>query len=220
LKEDALVGDTGAEKNHAERRFMKTAALLLFLCAVFMTVASCGGYAHVGTPTTDGFHSKLPAPYTRAVVWGGRLDIMQSTSTWLSKKGVLVVDQTIVLQAAAEQKVTLTENKNLETDILRLARSVGARLVVFSNAEVGTLETGLLRRRVYSARVAVRAVDVNTGEIEWIGGAQSSERFSNMEEGITLLTCHALATAWDMRKPGAVAPANICPPGSGLIETQ
>src|SRR5688572_15358826 len=99
---------------------MKTAALLLFLCAVFMTVASCGGYAHVGTPTTDGFHSKLPAPYTRAVVWGGRLDIMQSTSTWLSKKGVLVVDQTIVLQAAAEQKVTLTENKNLETDILRL----------------------------------------------------------------------------------------------------
>ena len=97
---------------------------------------------------------------------------------------------------------------------------MGARLVVFSNAEVGTWGAGFLRKRVYSATVAVRAVDVNSGEIEWIGKAQSSERFSNMEEGITLLTCHALATAWDLRKPGAVAPSTICPPGSGLIETQ
>ena len=174
----------------------------------------------MGTPTTDGFRSKLPSPYTRAVVWGGRPDTIQSASTWLSKKGVLVVDQTIVLQAAAEQKVTLTENKSLETDILRLARLVGARLVVFSNAEVGTWEMGFPRRRVYSATVAVRAVDVNTGEIEWIGKAQSVERFMKLEEGITVLTCHALATAWDMRKPGPVAPAKICPPGSGQIETK
>ena len=199
---------------------MKTISLLLFLGAFFMASAGCGGYAPVGSPTADGFHSKLPAPYTRAVVWGGRPDTIQSASTWLSKKGVLVVDQTIVLQAAAEQKVTLTENKNLETDILRLARLVGARLVVFSNGEVGTWEIGFPRRRVYSATVAVRAVDVNTGEIEWIGRAQSTDRFSKLEEGITLLTCHALATAWDMRKPGAFAPATICPPGSGLIETQ
>ena len=49
----------------------------------------CGGYGHIGTPTTDGFLYKLPAPRTRAVVWGGRLDVMQSTSTWLSKRGFL-----------------------------------------------------------------------------------------------------------------------------------
>ena len=101
---------------------MKTAGLILFLCAIVMAPTGCGRYTHAGTPTTDGFHSKLPAPHTRAVVWGGRLDIMQSTSTWLSKKGILVVDQSVVLQAAEKQKVTLTENKNLETDILRLAR--------------------------------------------------------------------------------------------------
>ena len=174
----------------------------------------------MGIPTTDGFRTNLPSPYTRAVVWGGRPDIIQSASTWLSKKGVLVVDQSIVLQAAAEQKVTLTENKSLETDILRLARLVGARLVVFSNAEVGTWEIGFPHRRVYSASVTVRAVDVNTGEIEWIGKAQSTERFSTLQEGMNVLTCHALATAWDMRKPGPMAPATICPPGSGLIESE
>jgi hypothetical protein len=199
---------------------MKTVGLFLLLCAIVMAPAGCESYAHVGTPTTEGFHSKLPAPHTRAVVWGGRLDTIQSASTWLSKKGVLVVDQTIVLQAAAEQKVTLTENKSLETDILRLARLVGARLVVFSSAEVGTWEIGFPRRRVYSATLAVRAVDVNTGEIEWIGKAQSTERFIKLEEGITVLTCHALATAWDMRKPGPVASAKLCPPGSGLLETE
>ncbi len=190
---------------------MKNIGLLLSLCAIFMAAPGCGGYTHVGTPTTDGFHSILPPPYTRAVVWGGRLDIMQSTSTWLSKQGVLVVDQAVVLQAAEKHNVTLTENKNLETDILRLARSVGARLVAFSNSEVGTWHVGFLRRRVYSATVNVRAVNVNSGEIEWIGRARSSERFDNMEIGITVLTCHVLATAWDMRKPGAVAPTNICP---------
>jgi hypothetical protein len=191
---------------------MKTIGPLLSLCAIFMTAPGCGGYTIVDTPTTDGFHSILSAPYTRAVVWGGRLDVMQSTSTWLSKKGVLVVDQAVVLQAAEKYNVILTENKNLETDILRLARSVGARLVVFSNAEVATWHVGFLRRRIYSATVNVRAVNVNSGEIEWIGKAQSSERFGNMEEGITILACHALATAWDLRKPGTVAPRTICLP--------
>lgn len=205
---------------------MKPANLLISLMLLLLSTAGCHGYPLLETPTTDGFHSKLPAPYTRAVVWGGRSDTVQSASTWLLKKGLLVVDQTKVLQAAADQKVSLSGYQYLETDVLRMAKLVGARLVVFSNAEVGSWEAldwsgGLPRsQRVYSATIALRAVDVNTGEIEWSGKAQSTERFSNIEEGISLLTCHALATAWGMRNPGSVAPENICPPGSGLMTTE
>ena len=205
---------------------MKPANLFICLSLLFLATAGCHGYAFIETPTTDGFHSKLPSPYTRAVVWGGRPDTVQSASTWLLKKGVLVVDQTKVLQAAADQKVSLTGYQYLETDVLRMAKLVGARLVVFSNAEVGSWEaldwsSGFPHnRRVYSATVALRAVDVNTGEIEWSGKAQSTERFSNIEEGVSLLTCHALATAWGLRNPGAVAPESICPPGSGLMSTE
>lgn len=205
---------------------MKTVTVLLVVCALLLPTAGCRGYAFLDTPTTDGFHSKLPSPYTRAVVWGGRPDTIQSASTWLLKKGILVVDQTKVLQAAADQKVSLTGYQYLETDVLRMAKLVGARLVVFSNAEVGSWEAlnwsaGFPRsQRVYSATVAIRAVDVNTGEIEWSGKAQSTERFGNIEEGISLLTCHALATAWGMRNPGAIAPDNICPPGSGLMTSE
>ena len=211
--------------NRSKKR-MKTLSPLLVLCTILLASSGCRGYAFVETPTTDGFHSKLPSPYTRAVVWGGRADTIQSASTWLLKKGILVVDQTKVLQAAADQKVSLTGYQYLETDVLRMAKLVGARLVVFSNAEVGSWEAldwsaGLPRsQRVYSATVALRAVDVNTGEIEWSGKAQSTERFGNIEEGISLLTCHALATAWGMRNPGGIAPENICPPGSGLMTSE
>jgi len=145
---------------------MKPANLFICLSLLFLATAGCHGYAFIETPTTDGFHSKLPSPYTRAVVWGGRPDTVQSASTWLLKKGVLVVDQTKVLQAAADQKVSLTGYQYLETDVLRMAKLVGARLVVFSNAEVGSWEaldwsSGFPHsQRVYSATVALRAVDV------------------------------------------------------------
>ena len=82
---------------------MKPAKLFMYLTALLLLTTGCHGYAFIETPTTDGFHSKLPSPYTRAVVWGGRPDTVQSASTWLLKKGVLVVDQTKVLQAAADQ---------------------------------------------------------------------------------------------------------------------
>ncbi|MGE0276925.1 MAG: hypothetical protein AB7G68_16275 [Nitrospiraceae bacterium] len=192
-----------------------------FLFLSFIT--ACKSYSTIETPITDGYHSKLPSPYTRAVVWGTRPDTVQSVSTWLLKKGILVVDQTKLMQAAADQKVSINGYQYLETDVLRTAKLVGARLVVFANAEVGSwkvvgMDSGLPRSmKVYSGTISLRAVDVNTGEIEWSGKAQSSERFNNLEEGISQLTCHALATAWGLRNPGNTSPNSICPTGSGVM---
>jgi len=76
---------------------MKPTLLFIGLSLFFLATTGCRGYTFLETPTTDGFHSKLPSPYTRAVVWGGRPDTVQSASTWLLKKGILVVDQTKVL---------------------------------------------------------------------------------------------------------------------------
>lgn len=183
----------------------------------------CRSYSTIETPITDGFHAKLPTPYTRAIVWGTRPDTVQSVSTWLLKKGILVVDQTKLLQAAADQKVSISGYQYVETDVLRTAKLVGARLVVFANADVGSwevvgMDSGLPRSmKVYAGTISLRAVDVNTGEIEWSGKAQSAERFSNLEEGINQLTCHALATAWGLRSPGHSSPEHICSAGSGVM---
>jgi hypothetical protein len=196
-------------------------ALCCFLCAFVLT--ACKSYSKIDTPITDGYHSKLPTPYTRAVVWGTRSDTVQSVSTWLLKKGILVVDQTKLVQVAADQKVSISGYQYVETDVLRTAKLVGARLVVFANAEVGSwevmgMDSGLPRSmKVYAGTISLRAVDVNTGEIEWSGKAQSSDRFGNLEEGISQLACHALATAWGLRSPGSTSPENICPAGSGVM---
>jgi hypothetical protein len=203
----------------------RTFARFALSCAVLIALQTwgCKSYSALETPITDGYHSKLPTAYTRAVVWGSRPDTVQSVSTWLLKKGILVVDQTKLMQAAADQKVSISGYQYLETDVLRTAKLVGARLVVFANAEVGSWEVlgryYLLPRtmKVYSGTISLRAVDVNTGEIEWSGKAQSVERFNNLEEGISQLSCHALATAWGLRNPGATSPEGVCPVGSGIM---
>ncbi len=190
---------------------------------IALQTLGCKSYSALEIPMTDGYHSKLPTAYTRAVVWGPRPDTVQSVSTWLLKKGILVVDQTKLMQAAADQKVSITGYQYLETDVLRTAKLVGARLVVFANAEIGSWEVlgryYLLPRtmKVYGGTISLRAVDVNTGEIEWSGKAQSVERFNNLEEGISQLSCHALATAWGLRNPGATSPEGVCPVGSGIM---
>jgi hypothetical protein len=201
----------------------RAARLLSGTLVLLISFAACRSYSTIETPITDGYHAKLPSPYTRAVVWGTRPDIVQSVSTWLLKKGILVVDQAKLMQVAADQKVSITGYQYVETDVLRTAKLVGARLVVFANAEVGSWEVlgmdgGLPRNmKVYSGTISLRAVDVNTGEIEWSGKAQSSYRFNNLEEGISQLSCHALATAWGLRNPGNTSPEHVCPARSGVM---
>ena len=201
----------------------KWPARLLWTAFIFLFIAGCRSYSTIETPITDGYHAKLPSPYTRAVVWGARPDTVQSVSTWLLKKGILVVDQAKLMQVAVDQKVPITGYQYVETDVLRTAKLVGARLVVFANAEVGSWEVfgmdGAIPRsmKVYTGTISLRAVDVNTGEIEWSGKAQSAERFNNLEEGISQLSCHALATAWGLRNPGNTSPEHICPARSGVM---
>lgn len=202
---------------------MKSAARLLCTILIFFFITGCRSYSTIETPITDGYHAKLPSPYTRAVVWGSRPDTVQSVSTWLLKKGILVVDQAKLMQVAMDHKVPITGYQYVETDVLRTAKLVGARLVVFANAEVGSWEVlgmdGAVPRnmKVYTGTISLRAVDVNTGEIEWSGKAQSSERFNNLEEGISQLSCHALATAWGLRNPGNTSPEHVCPARSGIM---
>jgi hypothetical protein len=222
-----LLASTKPIRSTARRLTLPKAAIQL-LCGALIALflPACKSYSTMETPITDGYHSKLPSPYTRAVVWGTRPDTVQSVSTWLLKKGILVVDQAKLMQVAADQKVQISGYQYIETDVLRTAKLVGARLVVFANAEVGSWEvygmgSGIPRSmKVYTGTISLRAVDVNTGEIEWSGKAQSSERFSNLEEGISQLSCHALATAWGLRNPGNTSPEHICPAHSGVMTSE
>ena len=70
---------------------------------------------------------------------------------------------------------------------------------------------------MYKASLFVRALNAETGEIDWSGKAQSTEDFTNLSEGIHQLTCHALATAWGLRAPGTATASSVCLPGQSVM---
>ena len=90
-------------------------------------------------------------------------------------------------------------------DVLKLSKTLGARQVIFVDADVYTsqgADIAVVFRQapVYKVSLFIRALNAETGEIDWSGKAQSIESFTNLSDGIHQLTCHALATAWGTGK--------------------
>ena len=69
----------------------------------------------------------------------------------------------------------------------------------------------------YKATIAIRALDAETGEIDWSGKALSVDRFPDLAQGIHALTCNALATGWGLRKPGMTVETTVCPQGHNVM---
>ncbi|MGQ0811947.1 MAG: hypothetical protein ACT4OO_12090 [Nitrospiraceae bacterium] len=186
----------------------------------------CKSYVIPPTPQTDGFHLMLPSPYTRAVVWGSRSNAVQNVTTWLLKRGYTIVDQTKLLQVAGEQRIVMTSYQYQDSDVLRIGRLVGARQVIFVDTDIASMEVTVFdgglpeKQTVHSGSMTIRAVDVETGEIHWSGKARYGERFPHLDEGLNRLACHALATAWGLRPPGAASRDGICAEGqSNMVHT-
>jgi len=59
---------------------------------------------------------------------------------------------------------------------------------------------------IHSGAVAIRGVDVETGEILWNATARFTRQVPGSPEDLLMkLTCQALATAWGFRPPGGQA---------------
>ena len=192
----------------------------LVCIALVVTLNGCHIYNSYPATQTDGSGSSLKTPNTstKAIVWGDRPEAVQSLTTWLLKRGFTLIDGVKLNQLASEALV-----RPSNADIPKLAKIAGAKQVIFIDADVSRLpgtdvETVLGQSRSnYTAAVFIRALDVETGEIQWNGKAHSTDKFTNLTEGIHQLTCHALATAWGLREPGLTAAPTICPPGQNVM---
>jgi hypothetical protein len=192
----------------------------LVCIALVVTLNGCHIYNSYPATQTDGSGSSLKTPNTstKAIVWGDRPEAVQSLTTWLLKRGFTLIDGIKLNQLASEALV-----RPSNADIPKLAKIAGAKQVIFIDADVSRLpgtdvETVLGQSRSnYTAAVFIRALDVETGEIQWNGKAHSTDKFTNLTEGIHQLTCHALATAWGLREPGLTAAPTICPPGQNVM---
>lgn len=188
--------------------------------ALFVTLNGCHVYNSYPATQTDGSGSSLKSPdtSTKAIVWGDRPEAVQSLTTWLLKRGFTLIDGVKLNQLASEALV-----RPSDANIPKLAKIAGAKQVIFIDADVSRL-TGTdienvlgQSRSNYTASVFIRALDLETGEIQWNGKAHSTDKFTNLTEGIHQLTCHALATAWGFREPGVTAASTICPPGQNVM---
>jgi hypothetical protein len=151
-------------------------------------------------------------------VWGTEPEAIKSLQTWLLKQRIPLIDDVKLNQLANEKGLHQPVSN---PDVLKLAKSLGANQVVFVDADVYKSQKdemlSLGQPVTFKVSIFVRALNAETGEIDWSGKAQSTEPFTNLTEGIHQLTCHALATAWGLRSPGTTTASSVCLPGQNVM---
>jgi hypothetical protein len=192
----------------------------LVSAALCLCLNSCQLYHTLPATETDGSYSRLPNSSSRVVVWGTHPEAVKSLTTWLLKHGYIVIDELKIRQLGRDTNLPMPLSN---VDTLKLARTAGAKEVIFVDADVSTwkfpdaLEWFGQSPNAYKASLFIRAVNAETGEINWDGKALSVDKFPDLAKGIHRLTCNALATGWGLQKPGIAADTHICPEGQNVM---
>ncbi len=154
-------------------------------------------------PVTSGSHRKpkplsdAPPKPIRFIVWGDHAAAVEEAASRIQSGGGTIVERARLQQVFEEQHIRLKYTPDDATDLLRVGHIVGADQLVF-------VETRVIPERqwhvayewtVYHVSVAVRAVDVQTGEIVWIGTATFTRPITNPETAIPSLTSWAMIRA-------------------------
>lgn len=167
------------------------------------------GCSHTVYPITTGFHAPMdPANKDkkfRFVVWATHPAIASTAMTLVQQAGHTVVERSRLNQLFKEQAIRLTHTSDDDADILRVGKLLGAERILFAEH---TISSNVVSRAfvnqygghsrsdtVYHVSVAVRVVDVETGEVRWSGTAQYPSPINNPETGLSNLTQSAIARA-------------------------
>lgn len=176
--------------------------LSLLLCSM---LSACGLVDPI-RPVANGFHHALPGDHARLVVWGNHPRAVGAATTWLLKRGYIVVERAKLEVILHEQKITLTHTHADTANLLQAGKLLGANQVVF-------LDTNFSQQQVddtyvnasggkpgsyalYNINVSIRGIDIESGEIQWTGTATYPNGIGNPDEGMGHLTRSALAKAW------------------------
>ncbi len=149
-------------------------------------------------PISNGSQSDLPNSGSTAIVWGQHKGAVGETVTLLQKWGLRIVERSRLQQVFEEQKIRLTYSTDDDAQILKVGKILGAGSIVFVEAETSSSQRseafinryggGSHTETVTNASVAVRGVNVETGEVMWNGTAHYPQSINNPEAGIIYLT--------------------------------
>jgi hypothetical protein len=111
--------------------------------------------------------------------------------TFVQQAGHTVVERSRLDQVFKEQQIRLIHTPDDNAEILRLGKLVGAERVIFAENSISPSLSGT----GYDVSVAIRAVNIETGEIRWSGTAHYPAPINNPEAGLSYLTKSAIARA-------------------------
>lgn len=179
----------------------------------FFIIALCSssimGCAKQVYPVTTGFHApSSPADKDkkrRLVVWATHPAIATTVMSLAQQAGHTVLERSRLDQIFKEQAIRLTHTPDDDAQILRVGKLLGADTIIFaehtvsssvaSSMYVNQYGGGSRSDTVYHLSVAVRSVDVESGEVRWSGVAQYPSPITNPEAGLSYLTQSAIARA-------------------------
>jgi hypothetical protein len=164
------------------------ALILAGISMLWLTAFGCGTY-----PVAEGSHTSLPPPNSRVVVWGGNASAAEEARAWLLRQQLTVAEAII-----REEPGGLTHTPQEAAEVRELARKVGAETAVFVDVSIQSRETWTFGQSgtIQDARVTVRGVSVATGAVMFEAVARHLRPHQH-DTGVVLLTCFALARAWE-----------------------
>ncbi|MFO1419176.1 MAG: hypothetical protein U1E83_10965 [Methylotetracoccus sp.] len=164
-------------------------------CAVIPILSGCqtgtalDDYLPGEPPTVTGSPGAPPRQVQSVVVWGNDERTVEAASAWIKQHGIRVVPSLTIHQALAaksgSEELLITEGT-----VLDAAGQAGADAVVFAD------RTGDVRPPM----VSVKAVGTRNRATIWTGDARFDKFYGLPNaETMTLLTDHALMTAWGLQ---------------------
>jgi hypothetical protein len=181
-----------------------TLLLMIALCSSFIM-----GCANQVYPVTTGFHA-LSSPADkdkkrRLVVWATHPAIATTVMSLAQQTGHTVLERSRLDQIFKEQAIRLTHTSDDDAQILRVGKLIGADHIIFaehtvsssiaSSTYVNRYGGGSRSDTVYHVSVAVRSVNLESGEVRWSGTAQYPGPITNPEAGLSHLTQSAISRA-------------------------
>jgi hypothetical protein len=138
-------------------------------------------------------------------LWGNHAGATHAALEELQQNGVTIVERARIQELFDEQQIRLTHTSDDDARVLKIGRLAGANRVVFveasdkpeivSGAYVGPYGGASQSNTVHQVSVAVRAVDIETGEIRWSGHSTLTQPITDPEVAIPLLTKAAMKRA-------------------------
>lgn len=141
----------------------------------------------------------------RFIVWANQAGATHAVIELLQQNGHTIVERARLQELLDEQQIRLTHTADDDARVLKVGRLAGGNRIIFveasdkpeivSGAYVGPYGGASRSDTVHQVSVAVRNVDIETGEVRWSGHSTLTQPITDPEVAIPLLTKAAMMRA-------------------------